>query len=56
MPNEVKGYIEACHVCNRHEKPRVKPKAGLGCYHAGARMEHVHMDVLGSFPFSEWGN
>ena len=40
----------------RTKKPRVKPKAGLGCFRAGACMEQVHMDMLGPFPPSEQGN
>ena len=40
----------------RTKKTNVKPKAGLGYFHAGAHMEHVHMDMLGPFPSSAWGN
>ena len=43
-------------MCNRNKKPLVKPRASLGCFHAGAHMQRVQMDMLGPFPQSEWGN
>ena len=56
MQSDILEYVRTCCRCNRNKKPRVKPRASLGCFHAGARMERVHMDMLGPFPQSEWGN
>ena len=56
MQSDIIEYVRTCWLCNRNKKPRVKPQAGLGCFHAGAHMEHVHMDMLGPFPQSAWGN
>ena len=50
MQSDIIEYVRTCRLCNRNKKPRVKPRAGLGCFHAGARMERVHMDMLGPFP------
>ena len=56
MQSDIIEYVHTCWLCNRNKKPQVKPRAGLGCFHAGVCMEHVHMDVVGAFPQSEWGN
>ena len=56
MQSDILEYVCTCCRCNRNKKPRVKPRASLGCFHAGAHMERVHMDMLHPFPQSEWGN
>ena len=56
MQSDILEYVHTCQLCNRNKKPQVKPQAGLGCFHAGAHMECIHMDMLGPFPQSEWGN
>ena len=56
MAKDVTEYVRTCNICSKNKKPSVKPRAGLGTFHAGARMERVHMDILGAFPTSEWGN
>ena len=56
MQQDVIDYVRTCPKCNKNKKPWVKPKAGLGCFRAGAPMEWVHMDMLGPFPPSEQGN
>ena len=56
MQHDVIEYVRTCSTCSKNKKANVKPKAGLGCFHAGARMERVHMDMLGPFPSSVWGN
>ena len=55
MQHDVVEYVCTCSTCSK-KKANVKPKADLGCFHAGARMERVHMDMLGPFPSSVWGN
>ena len=49
-------YVKTCAICSKNKKPRVKPKAELGSYHAGARMERVHLDMMGPLPESDRGN
>ena len=39
MQQDVIEYVRTCPKCNKNKKPRVKPKAGLGCFRAGAHME-----------------
>jgi len=56
MSVDAKLYVKSCSVCNKSKKPNVKPKAGLGSYHAGAPMEKVHIDMLGPLPESRIGN
>ena len=56
MANDVKQYVYTCGTSNKHKKPRVKPKAGLSCYHTGIRMGQFHIDNLGPFPVSDWVN
>ena len=56
MRQDVIEYVRTCPKCNKNKKPSIKPKAGLGCFRAGAPMERVHMDMLGPFPPSEQGN
>jgi transposase InsO family protein len=53
---DVTDFVKSCQTCNRNKKSRVKPKARMGVFHAGARMERVHMDMLGPFPDSNRGN
>ena len=36
--------------------PQVKPRAELGSYHTGARMEQIHLDMMGPLPESDSGN
>ena len=56
MQSDILEYVQTCQICNRNKKPQVKPRASLGCFHAGAHMECFHMGMLGPFPQSEWGN
>ena len=49
-------YVKTCAICIKNKKPWVKPKAELGSYHAGARMERVHLDMMGPLPQSDRGN
>ena len=39
MRTDVQLYVKTCATCSKNKKPCVKPKAELGSYHAGARME-----------------
>ena len=48
-------YDSKCS-CVKSKKPKRKPKAALGSYHAGIPMERVHMDLLGPLPPSRMGN
>ena len=56
MSTNIQLYIRSCPICNKNKKPKAKPKASLGSFQAGSRMEGVHMDMLGPFPESEDGN
>ena len=47
-------HVKTCAICSINKKPRVKPE--LGSYHAGARMERVHLDIMGPLPESDRGN
>ena len=49
-------YVNTCATCSKDKKPQVKPKAELGSYHAGARMERVHLDMMAPLPESDRGN
>ena len=53
---DVQLYIKTCATCSKSKKPRVKPRGELGSYHAGKRMERVHLDMMGPFPESDSGN
>ena len=50
MSTDVTLYVKTCAICSKNKKPRIKPKAQLGSYHAGARMERVHLDMMGPLP------
>ena len=39
MSTDVTLYVKTCAICSKNKKPWIKPKAQLGSYHAGARME-----------------
>ena len=56
MQHDIVEYVHTCSTYSKNMKANVKPKAGLGCFHAGIHMECVHMDMLGPFPPSVWGN
>ena len=56
MSTDVTLYVKTCTICSKNKKPRIKPKAQLGSYHAGARMERVHLDMMGPLPESDKGN
>ncbi len=56
MTGDCEPYVTSCSTCNKQKKPRVKAKAALGEFHAGAPMERVHVDILGPFPLSQKGN
>ena len=47
MSLDVQLYVKTCATCSKNKKPRVKPKGELGSYHAGKRMERVHLDMMG---------
>ena len=56
MSLDVQLYIKTCATCSKNKKPQVKSKGELGSYHAGKRMERVHLDMMGPFPESDSGN
>ena len=56
MSTDVQLYVKTCATCSKNKKPHVKPKAELGSYHAGARMEQVHLDMMGPLPESDSRN
>ena len=56
MSTDVQLYVKTCATCSKNKKPCVKPKAELGSYHTGARMEQVHLDMMGPLPESDSGN
>jgi hypothetical protein len=45
----VKLHVSSCNICSINKKAFVKPKAALGKFHAGSKLEKVHIDVLGNF-------
>jgi hypothetical protein len=52
-------YVKGCHVCYIkiiNKGVTVKLKAALGQFHAGTRLERVHMDMLGPFNKINSGN
>ena len=49
-------YVKTCAICSKNKDPRVKPKAELGSYHAGARIERVHLYMMGPLPESDRGD
>ena len=56
MSTDVTLYVKTCAICSKNKKPQIKPKVQLGSYHAGARMERVHLDMVGPLPESDKGN
>ena len=56
MSTDVQLYVKTCATCSKNRKPWVKPRTELGSYHAGARMEWVHLDMMGPLPESDSGN
>ena len=56
MSLDVQLYVKTCATCSKNKKPRVKPRGELGSYHAGKRMERVHLDMMGPFPEPRSGN
>ena len=47
---------DSCLTCQLNKKYGKTPRHGLGDYQAGARLERVHLDLLGQLPLSERGN
>ena len=56
MKEDIELFVKSCGVCNRNKRANVKPRAGLGRYHAGSPLERVHIDILGPFTESSRGN
>ena len=56
MSLDVQLYVKTCATCSKNKKPWVKPNGELGSYHAGKRMERVHLDMMGPFQESDSGN
>ena len=56
MTLDVHLYVRSCATCSKNKKSKTKPRAHLQNFRAGARMERVHMDILGPFPVSDAGN
>ena len=56
MSTDIQLYVKTCVTCSKNKKPQVKPWAELGSYHEGARMEWVHLDMMGPLPESNSGN
>ena len=56
MARDAKNYVESCGICRRNKKPSKTPRQELGDYQAGARLERVHLDLLGPFQESNQGN
>ena len=56
MTRDIELFVKSCRLCNTNKKSSVKPRAGLGQYHAGSPMERVHIDILGPFTPSSSGN
>ena len=55
MSTDVTLCVKTCAICSKNKKPQIKPKAQLGSY-AGARMEQVHLDMMGPLPEYDKGN
>lgn len=53
---DVQLYVHCCDTCTTKKGPTRRPHAPLQQYLVGAPMEHVGVDILGSFPVSEAGN
>ena len=53
MSTDVQLYVKTCATCSRNKTPWVRPRAELGSYHIGARMEWIHLDMMGPLPESD---
>ena len=49
----IQQYVETCATCSKNKNPQVKPRAELGSYHAGARIEQVYLDMMAPLPESD---
>ena len=49
-------YVKTCATCSKTKELRVRPIAELGCYYTAARMEQVHLDIIGVLPESDLVN
>lgn len=56
MGTYVQTYVRSCLTCQLNKKYGKTPRHRLGDYQAGARLERVHLDLLGPFPISDRGN
>ena len=56
MSKDVKVYVMSCRICSMNKKPTFRHQAGLKLHHAGYPMERVHIDILGPFVESSFGN
>ena len=56
MSRNCQNYVLTCAVCNVNKKAKMRPRAPLGTYHAGAPMQRVHIDILGPLQESSQGN
>ena len=54
--NDVKNWCRTCPNCTAHKSPPHKARAPLRHIIAGAPMQIVAVDILGSFPESQTGN
>ena len=56
MRQDAVGYVQSCAECNVSKKANRKPKSALQTYHAGYRMERVHLDIHGPLEVTQLGN
>ena len=50
------AYVNGCMECNQNKKATVTARHPMLYYHAGAPMERVHLNFIGSLPRTEQGN
>ena len=56
ISTDVSAYVKRCMYCNQNRKATVSARHPMLSYHAGSRMERVHLDFIGPLPRTERGN
>ena len=55
MKQQVRQYVNSCHVCKARKSPNKLPRAPMGKYLVGAPFERIHMDITGPYAETDEG-
>ena len=56
LTRDIALHVATCRECSKSKRSIRHPRAPLQCFQAGYPGDHVHLDMLGPFSTSEYGN